>query len=548
MNAFSFLGAVTFIVLLPSNEQILKLITMKSIQRNSFLILAVVLAMTALPLSAQRTGNANVIGKTFEVSNFTGVDLGGAIKMQFTQADEQSVYFETDENLMEFVKVEVKNNVLNISVSNIRNATKLSAVVTAPFLNSITTSGAAYFEGENEIQTDLLKVEASGASRLTLNLTAALLETNLSGASRATFSGLATTHQSELSGASRLVAKELATETTFVKASGASNAWVNTKQLKQELSGAAKVSYDNEPLTVEGKSDEAVVFSSNESHSGDTVNVNVGSVKVQVIDGDSTIVVVGSRRIVVDEKGGVKIERDKKFKFNGHWAGFELGINGLLTPDFDMSYPPALGFLDQRMEKSINVNLNFYEQNIRLNKKGNIGLVSGLGLTWNNYRFGNNVMLANENNQFKGYYMEGISVKKSKLVNTYLTLPLYLEFQTTSNKKKESAHFAAGVVAGWRFSSHTKTYFLESNKEYLLRDPSIVNSLPEVMRSPAASTRNIVKEHDSFQQTPFKLDASVRMGWGIVNLYANYALTPMFVKDRGPELYPFAVGITLSGW
>lgn len=523
---------------------------MKSIQQNSFLILAVFLAMPALPLTAQRSGNANVVGKTFEVSNFNGVELGGAIKMQFTQADEQSVYFETDENLMELVKVEVKNNILHLNISNIRNATKLSAVVTAPFLNSITTSGAAFFEGENEIQTDVLKVEASGASKLTLNLTTALLETNLSGASRATFSGLATTHQADLSGASRLVAKELATETTSVKASGASNAWINTKQLKQELSGAAKVSYDNEPLTVEGKS-EAFVFSSKESRNGDTVNVNVGSVRVQVIDGDSTIVVVGSRRIVVDENGGVKIQREKKYKFNGHWAGFELGINGLLTPDFDMNYPSALGFLDQRMEKSINVNLNFYEQNIRLNKRGNIGLVSGLGLTWNNYRFGNSVMLSNENNKLKGYYMEGISVKKSKLVNTYLTLPLYLEFQTTSNKKKESAHFAAGVVAGWRFSSHTKTYFLESNKEYLLRDPSSGNLLPTVMRSPAASTRNIVKEYDSFQQTPFKLDASVRAGWGIVNLYANYALTPMFIKNRGPELYelyPFSVGITLSGW
>lgn len=520
---------------------------MKSTLKISFTLLIGLLMLTALPLAAQRTGNAKVIGQTFEVPPFTGIEIGGAIKLQFTQADEQSVYFETDENLMELVKVEVKNNVLHLSISNVRNATKLSAVVTAPQLKFIETSGAAVFDGENEIQSDVFKIDASGASKVTLNLTTALLETNLSGASRATIGGLATTHQADLSGASRLMARDLETETTSVNASGASNALVNAKQLKKDISGAAKVSYDNEPITVEGTS-EQVIFSSKESRRGDTVNVNVGSVRVQVIDGDSTIVVVGSRRIVVDENGGVKIQRDKKYKFNGHWAGVELGINGLLTPDFDMNYPSALGFLDQRMEKSINVNLNFYEQNIRLNKKGNIGLVSGLGLSWNNYRFGNSVMLANENNQFKGYYMDGVSVKKSKLVNTYLTLPLYLEFQTTSTKKKESAHFAAGVVAGWRFSSHTKTYFLEGNKEYQLRDPSTGNLLPEIMRSPAASTRNIVKEYDSFQQTPFKLDASVRAGWGIVNLYANYALTPMFVKGRGPELYPFAVGITLSGW
>lgn len=73
--------------------------------------------------------------------------------------------------------------------------------------------------------------------------------------------------------------------------------------------------------------------------------------------------------------------------------------------------------------------MNFFEQNIAFNRKGNVGLVSGLGLSWNNYRFADNVMLKNENNKLVGYYMDGVSVKKSKLVNTFLTLPLFMEFQ-----------------------------------------------------------------------------------------------------------------------
>lgn len=523
---------------------------MKTMIKSQFLVLILGLLFSAFSAQAQRSGNGNVTGKTFDTGEFTGIEVGGALKVSYAQADQYSVYFETDENLMDQVKVDVKNGVLHISVSNVRNATKLQANIIAPTLQMINLSGAASFSTESAIQADQLEIEASGAAKITAALATTNLRTQLSGASKADLSGYSTSHVAELSGASKLSAKGLDTETTTINASGASDAWVTANELNKNLSGAAKVNSENETVVV-GNKEEKVYIRTSESHNGDTVNVNVGSVKVQVIDGDSTVVVVGSRRLTVDEDGNVNLTRDTKkktHKFNGHWAGVELGINGLLTPDFTMSYDKGYEFLDQRVEKSINVNVNFFEQNIPLNKKGTIGLVSGLGLTWNNYRFANNVMLKNENNTFTGYYMEGVSVKKSKLVNTYLTLPLFLEFQTNATRKKDNAHLAIGVVAGWRFSSHTKIYFQESDKEYQLRDPLTNVLLPEIYRSPSTNRRNIVKDHNSFQQTPFKLDASARIGWGIVNLYATYAITPMFVKDRGPELYPYSVGITLNGW
>ena len=49
-----------------------------------------------------------------------------------------------------------------------------------------------------------------------------------------------------------------------------------------------------------------------------------------------------------------------------------------------------------------------------------------------------------------------------------------------------------------------------------------------------------------FYMNPFKLDAIAKIGWGVLNLYATYSLTPMFQKNKGPELYPFAIGISLT--
>ena len=58
----------------------------------------------------------------------------------------------------------------------------------------------------------------------------------------------------------------------------------------------------------------------------------------------------------------------------------------------------------------------------------------------------------------------------------------------------------------------------------------------------------IVKNHNSFYLQPFKFDATVRFGYGIINLFVNYQLNTMFQKDRGPELYAWTAGITLVGW
>jgi hypothetical protein len=499
--------------------------------------------------SAQKTGSGNVIGKNYTLDSFTGITVGGAMKVTLIQAEEQSVYIESDDNLFSEISAEVKNGTLQLSTKNIRKATKLSAIITAPEINLIDASGASDVKGENVINTTAFTLKASGASNVVLEVEADNMETLLSGASKANLSGNVTSHRAKLSGASKLSAGKLETSVTHVDGSGASDAFVSANdKLTSNLSGASKVRYDKAPPEVTAKESES---STNNSvitvPKGDTVNVNIGNLKIQVLDGDSTVVVVGGRKLVVDEDGNVNLTRIKKHKFNGHWAGVDLGINGLLTTDFNMGYPEELAFLDQKTEKSIAVNVNFYEQNIPLNRNGTLGLVSGLGLTWNNYRFSDDVMLRNENNNMIGYYIEGVSVRKSKLVNTYLTLPLYLELQSRSHKTKEKAHIALGVVAGWRFRSHTKIYFDDANKAYNLIEP-FTGSVVETGQTPSNSRRNIIKDFNSFQQNPFKLDASVRAGWGIVNLYANYSLTQLFIKDRGPELYPFAIGITLSTW
>lgn len=108
-------------------------------------------------------------------------------------------------------------------------------------------------------------------------------------------------------------------------------------------------------------------------------------------------------------------------------------------------------------------------------------------------------------------------------------------------------HFAVGGLVSARVSTHTKVYFNEANKSYDLLDPSTGNLVATGI-TPSGGSRNIVKNFNSFHLAPFKFDASVRFGYGIITLYATYSLNTMFQENRGPVLYPFTAGISLVGW
>ncbi|MBU1010299.1 MAG: DUF2807 domain-containing protein [Bacteroidetes bacterium] len=524
---------------------------MKSIFKFMFTMIILV-SVTTFSATAQKTGSGKITGQTFTVPEFDHIIIGGAMKATVSQSDKISVVIETDDNLFENIQVDVKNRVLEISARNIKNPSTLKAIISLPALKGLQVSGAGSFTGTNLFEGKDLFIEVSGAGKVQLAVKYDNISTTLSGASKLTLEGNANEHSAKLSGASKLVAPELETENTTLNTSGASNAKVlATNNLDVKSSGASSVSFDQQPLNYTINDQTYMTRStdiSKEYHNGDSVNVSVGNLKVQVIEGDTTRVNIGGLQIEVDEKGNVNVNRKKQHKFNGHWAGIELGLNGFLTPDFNMSFPASESYLDLRMEKSVNVNLNFYEQNIALNKSGSFGIVSGLGLSWNNYRFNNSTFVTSDSSSFKGYLIEGVSTKKSKLVNMYITLPVYFELQSKSTKTREKWHLAAGVVGGWRVSSHSKLYFNEPNKDFRLRDTETNQLLPYTYKSPGSTNRNITKDFAGFHQRPFKLDASVRAGWGIINLYANYSLTSMFMKDKGPELYPFALGICLSGW
>ncbi|RLD49110.1 MAG: hypothetical protein DRI97_18360, partial [Bacteroidetes bacterium] len=432
------------------------------------MLLAGVFMLAGNPVLAQEISK-----EVREVGAFTGLDAGGAFDIYLSQAENTRVVIETESKNIDKVITKVSNGTLKISSKGIKSSDKLVVYITTPEIKNIDIHGAASLEGLTSLQGDMLQLKASGASDTKLEVYYTTVKTNVSGAASVVLSGNAPSHTVNVSGAGSLMASGLATEVTKANASGAANASVDASQeVVSNTKGAGTIDIAGKPETltivagqVIGENENLKVQTTNY---GDTTKVKVAGIYVEVIENDSTKITIGNRRLVVTDDGNVKWCKVKKRKFNGHWAGFELGVNGYLTEDFNMQFSPEDEYMDIDMGKGYQVNMNFYEQNIALSENQEWGMLTGIGLQWNNYRFRRATTLNPDSAYLIGYIDEGISVRKSKLAIAYLQIPLLFEWQNQALRKRNSFHVSLGVILGIRLWSWQKKYYNELNKEYTL--------------------------------------------------------------------------------
>jgi hypothetical protein len=268
------------------------------------------------------------------------------------------------------------------------------------------------------------------------------------------------------------------------------------------------------------------------------------NVRVEQKGDDTTVVIIHHDRH--DMHMGRCPFMCRKGRYNGHWAGIDFGWNGYVNTDHNMTFPPSQNYLDLNTSRSMTVDLNPFELNLNI-AKNHFGLTSGLGLTFNNYYFSNSTLLIHDSSALVGFKLVDQNGKKAdmrvnKLSVIWLTVPVMFEYQTNSAMKWNSFHISLGVVGGVRICSYTKQQFYSRNTTYYLQDDNGKN-----IASVYADDR-FTLTHNQYHLNPFKLDATVRIGWSFLNFFANYTVTPMFQKNQGPELYPWAVGITLIGW
>ena len=187
-------------------------------------------------------GSGTSKSETRNVSGFTKIDTGGAINVEVAVQKDFSVVVEADDNLLTNIKTEVSGDTLKIySEDRISSKTRINVVISMPALEGLDVSGASSGNVAN-VNADSLELKASGASKIKIDGTAKQLNADASGASTIEAENLKVADADvEASGASK--ATVAATNDLKVDASGASKiSYVGEpKSVKQNSSGASSV-------------------------------------------------------------------------------------------------------------------------------------------------------------------------------------------------------------------------------------------------------------------------------------------------------------------
>ncbi|MBL7883899.1 MAG: DUF2807 domain-containing protein, partial [Bacteroidia bacterium] len=377
----------------------------------------------ALNLNAQQT-------RTTE--DFHSLKVGDSFNVKITQSENNSITIDAPENVLTQIKTEVSNGILKIeSDGNIKTDKNINILIGVKALESIDVTGAADIKSSNQLQCTKLKIESSGAGDLNIDVKANEIITQISGAGDITLKGITNSLNAKVSGAGALKAANLEAENATVSVSGAGDAKVNVKQqLNATVSGAGSIIYKGNPT--DRNIDISGAGSVRESKSGtgeetasDTTKIKLGGKKYTIIGDD-------------DKEASKKYSKKDSIKNHNNkyenWAGWELGVNGLMNYDNTIDMNANAQFLELNYSKSYQFGLNLGQKNFHI-YKNYINIVTGIGFDFNHYAFKNNTTL-NHNADYLSASTDSISYKKNSLNVSYLKAPLLLEINTSKNPKK----------------------------------------------------------------------------------------------------------------
>lgn len=241
----------------------LKLI-IKNMRNLKFLMVAVICFVIISCVNGQMRktvhGNNKVTTQERKTESFSGIKVSTGIDVYLKQGEENgTLKVEADENLHEYILTEVRNGILNVYTEvNIREAERKRVYVTMKEIRSISTTSAGDVIGETPVKTDNIKLSATSAGDIKLELYAKNIEADINSSGDMTLTGEADLLNADLSSAGDLNAYELTVREADISVSSAGDADITvTERVTARASSAGDINYRGDPKYVDAHSSSA---------------------------------------------------------------------------------------------------------------------------------------------------------------------------------------------------------------------------------------------------------------------------------------------------
>ena len=196
-------------------------------------------------------GNGNVTTKTVSTGSYDEIKLVGSMDVHLVSGNEGNITVTTDDNLHEYVKIEVKGDELIIKTEkNYYLKTKNGIHVTVPFrdITEVSLTGSGDIDTKDVIKADRLEVNITGSGDVKLMIDANTVESDITGSGDVTLEGNTENLTVTVTGSGDFKGFELQSNNTEVKVNGSGDARVvANKSLNARVSGSGDITYKGNP-------------------------------------------------------------------------------------------------------------------------------------------------------------------------------------------------------------------------------------------------------------------------------------------------------------
>ena len=205
----------------------------------------------------------------------------------------------------------------------------------------------------------------------------------------------------------------------------------------------------------------------------------------------------------------------KKYRyFSSSLSSVDLGIAKFASEPFSVTTDDSVNYLDLNRGFQLGLCFDAVGLPIISQQRFKVGIGVGVGAKFDIYNFSTkNLVLAKNEGRLIHYADTSKPYNKSKLTNTYLTVPVVLEIQN------RGLSVMAGVEGNLLVWSNTKMKTSDGDKE---------------------------RTHSDLGQNLFSYNLLAKVAIDCIGVYARVNMSPLFIKNKGPEIYPLSFGATLA--
>lgn len=223
------------------------------IKLTTFLLLLVTTTSCFMDGLTGIKGNGEVVSEDRTISsNFSEIKVQQGIQVYITQGNSTELKVEADENIIDVLRTEVKNNILNIYFDkNVYKASSRKVYLTTSDISKIETSSGASVKTENTIETTILELDSSSGSAIKMYVNADEISSSSSSGATINIYGKSKEFSAMASSGSTIDADKLETINATAKVSSGANIDLNVSgKLIAKASSGGDIDYEGNPTEV----------------------------------------------------------------------------------------------------------------------------------------------------------------------------------------------------------------------------------------------------------------------------------------------------------